>query len=277
MIVIDPGAPPFGRSFREAWAYRSVVWFFGGRLVEKRYTRTWLGRLWLVIRPLLAVVSRTLVFGGVIGIATGSLPYPLFFVVGQGAWQLFAETTYWSTRSLELSRNTGRRVYVPHVVPFVAAIVPCLIDYAVYLFFAAVLIVYYLVSDGDMFLVTGLRATYALVGLGMLVALGLGIGLWLAPLTSRIRDIRFGLGYVLSMWYVFTPVIYPFEAIPSQYRGIASLNPATGPIELVKVGMLGQGHLTIAASVISVGTITVLWAGGLFYFLREAPTRSQGE
>ena len=81
------------------------MWYFGRRFVEKRYARTHLGWLWLILRPALVVVSRTLIFGGVLAIASGKVPYTLFFLVASAVWNLFAETTYWATRSLELNRG----------------------------------------------------------------------------------------------------------------------------------------------------------------------------
>lgn len=271
ITLIEPRASGLVESLREAWRYRGLIRFFGKRFLEKRYVRTWLGWVWLPLRPVATVASRALVFGGVIGISTGSVPYALFFVVGQGAWTFFADVAYWATRSLELSRGTLSRVHVPRLVPLLASVGPSLVEYLVYLAMAIALALWYLVSGGSFALAIGWRTSYAVVGLAMLCALGMGIGLLTSDFSSRTRDIRFSLSYVLSFWYFFTPVIYPFEALPEQYRTVASLNPVTGPMELVKVGLLGQGHLTREALLITVGTIVALWGLGLMYFLsREA-------
>jgi lipopolysaccharide transport system permease protein len=271
VTVIEPRPSGLAQSLREVWKYRGLVRFFGKRFLEKRYVRTWLGWVWLPLRPIFTVVTRTLVFGGVIGISTGSVPYALFFVVGQGAWTFFADVAYWATRSLELSRGTLSRVHVPRLIPLLASLCPSLVEYLIYLIMTVALSLWYLASDGAFPLALSWRTSYAVLGLGMLGALGMGIGLLTSDFSSRARDIRFSLTYLLSFWYFFTPVIYPFEALPPQYRTLASLNPATAPMELVKVGLLGQGHLTREALLIAFGTIAALWGIGLMYFLsREA-------
>jgi lipopolysaccharide transport system permease protein len=271
VALIEPRPSGVVESLREVWHYRGLVRFFGKRFLEKRYVRTWLGWVWLPLRPVATVASRALVFGGVIGISTGSVPYAVFFVVGQGAWTFFADVAYWSTRSLELSRGTLSRVHVPRLIPLLASAAPSFVEYLIYVLMAIVISLWYLVSDGSFPLAVGWRTSYAVLGLALLCALGMGIGLLTSDASSRARDIRFSLTYLLSFWYFFTPVIYPFEALPAQYRTLASLNPATAPIELVKVGLLGEGHLTMTAFVITVATIAVLWGVGLIYFLfREA-------
>lgn len=275
VVVIEPRREGLVHSLREAWAYRGLLGYFARRFLQKRYMRTWLGWLWLPLRPLTTVLSRALVFGGVIGIATGSVPYVLFFLIGQAAWTLFYEATYWSTRSLELNRATLRRVHVPRLIPLLASIVPSIVDCLIYLGMAAVMVVWYTLGDGEFPLVLTWRTPYALIGASLLCALGVGLGLLTSVFAMRARDIRFMLGYFLSFWYFFTPVIYPFEAFPAKYRTLASLNPATGPVELVKVGLFGTGHLTITAIVITMVTIGILWIVGLMFFLsREAAAAS---
>lgn len=273
--MIEPKGDGLVASLREVWKYRGLFGFFARRFLEKRYVRTWLGWLWLPLRPLSTVLSRALVFGGVIGISTGNVPYVLFFLIGQAAWTLFYEATYWSTRSLELSRATLRRVHVPRLIPLLSSLAPSVVDCFIYLAMAAVMVVWYTVADDSFPLVITVRTPYALIGAGLLCALGLGIGLLTSVFAMRARDIRFMLGYLLSFWYFFTPVIYPFEAFPPQFRTLASLNPATGPVELVKVGVFGVGHVTTTAIIITAVTICTLWIAGLAFFLsREAGAAS---
>ena len=88
------------------------------------------------LRPALALGTRILVFGGLIGIATGKTPYPLFFVVATAAWSLFFEAAYWSTRSIELNRKLMPRVYVPKLTLILAAAIPALLEFAIMALFA---------------------------------------------------------------------------------------------------------------------------------------------
>lgn len=264
--VIEPRRATIHAQLLESWRYRGLVGHYGRRFVGKRYARTWLGWVWLPLRPVLALAAKVFVFGGLLGVPSGHVPYLIFFIVAMGAWQLFTETTYWATRSLELNRRELRHLHVPRLVPLVAAVVPSFVEYLIYTGIGVCALLYYLVVDGTLYLRVGPQLLVAVLGLVLIMALGLGVGLWTSTFAVRARDIRFGLGYVMSFWFFLTPVIYPLDVIPAKYRLIASLNPVTAPVEMVRYGLLGIGDVTRQTFGLTVGVIVVLFVGGLWFF-----------
>ena len=269
--VIEPRARgPLARA-RELWEYRWLIGYFGRRYLEKRYSRTWLGLLWIPIRPLLDVGLRVLLFGGLLGVSSGHRPYFIFFVVGMSAWELFERTAYWATRSLELSRSILRQFFVPRLTALVGAVVPGGVDFLFYGALTAVAASYYRISRGAFYLDLTPDASWlgVLAGLLLLVLFALGIGLWTSVFVARARDIRFGFSYAMGFWFLVTPVIYPISAIPSQYRVIARANPVTGPVEMVKHGMLGTAGADTFSIAVSLMTIAAVLVSGLWFFGRS--------
>jgi len=72
--------------------------------------------------------------------------------------------------------------------------------------------------------------------------LGLGFGLWLAAINVLYQDINQGLGYLLQIAFFFSPIVYPSDAVPEQFREIYHLNPAVGIIEGFRWSFLGMGN-----------------------------------
>ena len=72
---------------------------------------------------------------------------------------------------------------------------------------------------------------YALLYLPLIMLveylLGLGITLIASACTVYLRDLEHILGIVGMAWMYLTPVIYPPEMIPEQYRFFFHLNPMT--------------------------------------------------
>ena len=93
--------------------------------------------------------------------------------------------------------------------------------------------------------------------------------MWFSPLAARARDVRRLAQYVLGFWYFLTPVIYPIDEIPSDYRFLASLNPVTAPIETIKVGLLDIGEVTVLGVAVFFGALVVVGAVGLHLFSRR--------
>jgi lipopolysaccharide transport system permease protein len=253
------------------WSHRRQFGFFGRRLIEKRFIRTWLGIAWIPLRPALDVGMRALLFGGLLTVSSEGLPYMVFFAIGMAAWTVLESTALWATRSLEVNRSVLRRIHVPRIVPLTSAIAPAIMEFTLYLSIGLIAVVYYGIADG----ITYIRLPFdtsglvALGGLAILVITGLGIGLWTSPFVAQARDIRFGFGYVAALWQFTTPVIYPISAIPERYRPIAEHNPATAPVDAFKHALLGTPGPSWTSWLISVGFAAALLASGWWFFSRR--------
>lgn len=267
--VIEPrGAGP-AAAVAELWRHRRLLGWFGKRFIEKRYLRTWLGWVWVPLRPVLDVSARAFVFGAVLSAPSEGVPYLLFFLIGMSAWGLFEEGLYWSARSLEVNRRILRRMYVPRLTILVSSLSVALLDYAIYLGMAVLAVGYYAIADGTTHLELGVRTLATVGGLLLIVLLAQSLGLWLSVLGAQARDVRFGLRYVTGFWFFLTPVIYPVSAVPESVRWLTYVNPVTAPVELVKLGVLGVGTVPLVALIATAVMIVVAATAGMAFFLRS--------
>jgi lipopolysaccharide transport system permease protein len=254
----------------ELWHYRRYTLFLGRRFIAKRYRRTWLGPIWLVLKPSLSVGAKLIAFGGLVGVSGGNVPYPLFFLTATAAWQLFHEGAYWSTRSLDINRRLLTTVHVPRVVVIVGAIFPSLIEFGVALGMAGVALLYYVLRAHTLYLNLTMRSPLYVGGsLAAIVLLGVGIGLVTATLGARARDVRFTTMFSLGFVYYLTPVIYPFSAIPNGAKPIAELNPVTGAMEAFKYGLFKGEAPSSKALIVTVVAVVLLWVPGWWLFQRQ--------
>lgn len=233
------------------------------------YVRTWLGKLWIPLRPVLDVGTRVLIFGGLLGVPSEGVPYAVFFVVGMTVWVLFASSLYWMTRSVELNRRFLKRMYVPRLTLLAAAIFPSGLWFVLYAAIAVIVLGYFAIVDGTLYLVASPALLLPVAGLCLIVALALAIGLWTSVYGAQARDVRFGLSYVLNVWIFLTPVLYPLSIVPDKYRTLAELNPMTAPVEMVRFGLFGTGGVPLLGLGATVATIAILGGFGLWFFIRS--------
>lgn len=269
--VRRPAAPDPVSRLRAVWSHRRQVAFFGRRLIEKRYIRTWLGMVWIPLRPALDVGMRALLFGGLLAVSSEGLPYLVFFGMGMAAWMLLESSALWATRSLEVNRAVLRRINVPRLVPLASAAAPAAVEFGLYLLIAAIAVAYYGVADGTIYVQSplGVDGLVALGGLATLGLIGIGIGLWTSPFVAQARDIRFVFGYVTGLWFFLTPVIYPIDSIPENYRPLAEYNPATAPVDAFKHALLGTPPPSATSWTVSLVTVAALLASGWWFFARK--------
>jgi lipopolysaccharide transport system permease protein len=264
---ISPHRGTVREAVAAAWRYRQLLGFFAARALEKRYARTVLGRLWLLIRPLFPVVVGALVFGRLLGVGSEGRPYFLFYLVGTTLWSLFEGSLVWATRSLELNRKFLRRIYVPRLLLPVAMTAPAILDLGIRIGLIAIASTYFVLAEGTEMAPIA-RIPLALLPLALAYLLALGVATFTSVIGAGIRDVRFALAYVLSLVMFLSPVVYPLEVVPERYRWIAALNPLAGLLESFRSCVLGTGPVEIGSLVYPAVVAVALLAFGLRFFVR---------
>jgi lipopolysaccharide transport system permease protein len=102
--------------------------------------------------------------------------------------------------------------------------------------------------------------------------LAFSIGLWLAPINVRFRDIKHTLPFMIQIWMYATPIVYPLSIVPEEWRMLYSLNPMVGVIEGFRWAVFDKGEPNFMALGMSAGIIVILMAGGLIFFRRMERT-----
>ena len=91
----------------------------------------------------------------------------------------------------------------------------------------------------------------------------LGVGLVVATLGAFFHDVKLTYGVLLTAWFYATPIIYPLEILPEEYRGIVHWNPLFYPLRLFRDavfdGSLSSGFIWLTSTVICLGTASIGW------------------
>lgn len=270
-VVVHDRTPGVLELLRESWRHRALLTRVGIRVTVKGYTGTKLGRVWLVLRPVLSIFAMALLFGAVLDAPSNGVPYILFLLAGMIGWFAFERFAFWATRSFDVYRRLAVNVEFPLLLVPTASFVPATIELGVLAGLMGCTALYFGITDGVGYIHLGPELALVPAGIVMCVALAWGLGLWLSTLNARARDVRIVLRYVLMVWLYVTPVIYPVSALPAGWRFLATINPVASPVELVREGLLGVGTISLAPMVVSLATIAVTCAGGLWFFARTAP------
>jgi lipopolysaccharide transport system permease protein len=254
--------PPSGWDFfpaREVWAYRELLYFLVWRDVKLRYKQTALGVVWVALQPIALATMFTIVFSRFLSAPSGGVPYPAFVLAALVPWQLFAAALGRSSLSLVANEHLLTKIYFPRILIPLASVLTASIDMLFTLFVLCVVLGYYGIDPTS--------AALALPGLILLVlAAAVGIGLLLAALNVRYRDIQAIVPFLTQMWLFATPIAYSATLVPHEWRWLYELNPMVGIVEGFRWSIAG-GAFPHAVWV-SVGVIVALLLGAIVYFRR---------
>jgi len=251
------------------WRSRHLLGYFALHTIRWGYKATVLGWLWLVIRPMVPVVSSTLVFHKLAGVQSGEVPYFLFFLVGNSIWIMFEESLLWITRSLQINREVLTKFCLPRIILPATAVAPGLVGLLVDLGLISACSLYFVYASGKLYLTLGWETLLAVAAVALTIVLALGLGMFTSVIGAEHRDVRFILQYLMRFWFFLTPIVYPFSLVPEQWRWLAGINPMTMMVELYRWGLFGlRSELSIGQVATTLLILAVLFASGLWFFIK---------
>src|SRR5262249_3599954 len=201
--------------------------------------------------PLLTMAVFSLFLGRLAGVPSDGMPYPLFVYAGLLPWQLFSYSLTSSANSLVANERLVTKVYFPRALLPLASVLSGLVDFSLALLLAVPLMVHYGVRPH-----AGLALLPVTVLMTMAGAVALGLGL--AALNARFRDVRYALPFLTQFWMLASPIAYPTTLLPERWRVLYGLNPLAGVVEAFRWTLLGHRlpsvpMLAISALVIATG------------------------
>ena len=230
-VVIEAGRT-YKQYWTDLWRYRELFYFLAWRDVLIRYKQTLVGVMWAVIRPLLTMIVLTLVFGGLAGMPSGNVPYPILVFCAMLPWQFFSTAVSECGNSLVSNSSLISKVYFPRMTIPSSSVIANLLDFAICALLLAVLMLVYQYVPGP-------RVLLLPAFIVLMTATNLGVGLCIAAAMVQYRDFRFIVPFIVQFGLYISPVGYSSDVVPDEWRLLYSLNPMVGVIDGFRWAILG--------------------------------------
>lgn len=262
VITITPQAKKQLIDFGELWKFRELFYIFAWRDIKVRYKQTFVGVAWVIFQPLVNTIIFTVFFGNFAKIPSQDLPYPIFVLIGLVFWGFFSTGMSHAANVFIENDQLVKKVYFPREILVFAAILTAFVDFAVSLGMLVVLFLIFHIQISVAFIVMFFAGT-----LVTMIA-SCGLGLLLASINIKYRDVRYIIPFFLQLMIFVTPVIYPLNIIRPSFQNVLSINPMTGVIDGLRT-TLATGTIVHPFSIlISFVSAFVILLVGLIYFRR---------
>lgn len=209
------------------WRHRNLLGRLARREIHARYKGSIFGLVWAALLPLIMIGIYAFAFGTVMRsrwIVPDGHPSAYNF-----AMLLFAGYILFSIFSDAVARSPGllsenvayiKKVVFPlEIIPWVAVVTSLVNGGIAFLVFLAIFVGLYGLPPWTILLLPIVVLPIALLTLGMTYILS-SLGVFL-------RDLRQLVPLMVTALLFLSPVFYPLEAIPEQFRALISLNPLT--------------------------------------------------
>ena len=265
VTVIEAKRGLFQLNLRELWEYRELLYFLVWRDVKVRYKQTAIGAGWAIFQPLMTMIIFTVVFGHFAQIPSEGVPYPVFAFAALLPWGYFSQSLQRSSSGLVSNAHLITKVYFPRFIIPLASVVTPAVD-----LIPALVVFFGLMAWFGATPTWGVLALPLFLLLAMMTALA--VGLWLAPLNVRYRDVGHTIPFLIQFWMFASPIVYPLSLVPEEWRSLYSLNPLVGVIHGFRWALLGIDDPDMGAMLISGSMILCLFLGGVIFFRRMERT-----
>lgn len=205
------------------WRLRTLWWVMTRREIAARYAGTAAGVVWAYVQPLLMVAAYYVVFDVVFAMRLGdnapTRAVGAYLVVGALPWMAFCDSVSRGMSSLVEAGGVLQKNALPPVL-FPARSVS-----ASMLVHGPLLIGLALAYGPQHQFPPALVALPVLVGMQFLLSLLLGYVL--AIFAAALRDTVQIVGFALSIGIFLSPILFPLDMFPEQWRWVLWLNPMT--------------------------------------------------
>ena len=199
------------------WQRRELLAIWLKYNIETRYNQRILGILWIVLLPLSTAVVLTVAFTQVMRIQLDK-PFISFYLSALVIYNVFNNGVLASNFAVLSKLSLVTQVYFPREILVLVALGEVIIDFV--FTFVTMLIV-----NACFGVFPNLYFVYLLPLLLLMIIITLGLMLIFSALSILIRDIPPLVSVGLQLVFFLSPIIYPVEQIPEEFRILYLINP----------------------------------------------------
>ncbi len=249
--------------FAPLWHYRGFILGSVHREFQAKYRHSLLGASWTVLQPLAMILVYTVIFSQVMraklpGVDT-TFAYSIYLCAGILTWGLFTEIVGKGQTLFIENANLLKKINFPRLTLPLIMVLNASINFVI--IFGLFLI--FLVVSGNW---PGWVALALVPLLLIQLMLSVGLGMALGVLNVFFRDIGHFFGIFIQFWFWLTPIVYPPDILPIQFRAWLNLNPMV-PLVTGYQGVLVQRQVPDWASMLwpaILGLLLCAWGWRMF-------------
>lgn len=263
LTIIRPRRKGFGTDdLKELWIYKELIYFFVWRDLKVRYKQTVVGVSWAVFQPVMTMIVFSVFFGTLAKMPSEGVPYPIFVYSGLLFWNFFVASLTDVSNCLISNQSIVTKVYFPRLILPISNVFTNFVDFLIASGVLIILMIYYGFAPH----LSGLFMMPLL--LLITFASSTGLGLFLASINVKYRDIRYILPFFIQLLIFVSPVIYP-AGILGKYTILFGINPIAGVISTARTVLFGITQVSWLSLGFSISISVILLLIGLYSFRKS--------
>ena len=156
--------------------------------------------------------------------------------------------------------NLIKKVYFTREILLFSTVITAFIDFLISFFLFIIVALFYNIPFNFLFL--------SMVFLSILISAlaSTGLGLLVASINIKYRDVRYIIPFFLQLMIFITPVIYPLSIVRPSFQFVLSMNPMAGVINSLRSSLATNSISDKNSLFISILSSLIIFLIGMIYF-----------
>ena len=241
--------------------YFFIIRELTGREIKRKYARSFLGIVWSVLQPLMTMIVLALVFTHMFSRKIEN--FPVYLMCGQVIWGMYSGATNSAMTSLVDNKTLLIKVKFPKVIFPISRAATALVNLGYSMIALILIMIFFRIKPNWIMLLFPIDILF-------LFLFRLGIGYILSILYVFFADIKHLYSVFLTMLMYCSAIFYSVDSLSPFMQKVVGLNPVYNYIYIMRCCMLHASMPEISSIL-----MMVLWGIGVYLIGSYIFRRSQ--
>jgi len=218
-------------SFFAIFSSKFIIYSLLRKNIIVSYSQSFVGPLYFLLLPLLQTVVFNFFLNNVFETDNSSTESFIFILISMTYWSFFSSLTTKCANSYFLNKRLISKVYFDRLIFFIQTVMLSTLNFAInFLLMLVIIFLFYLFKNN-----LGIVFSYKILLLPFFIfyscLFSLFIGIVIAAVSIKLRDLLYGLGFTFQMILFISPVLYSLEKLNGLAYSLMIFNPVTFLLE----------------------------------------------
>jgi lipopolysaccharide transport system permease protein len=219
------------QSFRNIFSNKFLIYSLVRKNIVISYSQSIIGPIYFLFLPLLQTIIFSFFLNNIFELNSDKAESFIFIFISMTYWSFFSNATVKCANSYLLNKRLITKVYFDRLIFFVQSILLSLVNFIINFFILIIVVFLFVLTNKGI----GAQLTYKIFLLPLFIfyscCFSIFIGIIVASLSIRLRDLLYGLGFFFQLILFISPVLYPLEKLKGFSYFLMMFNPFTFLLE----------------------------------------------
>jgi lipopolysaccharide transport system permease protein len=221
-------------SFSKLFYSKYLLYCLVKKNIYVSYAQSFIGPLYFILLPLIQTIVFSFFLNNIFDVNADKVNSFIFILISTTFWNFFSNTVIKSGNSYLHNKHLISKVYFDRLIFFIQAILSSTFNFIINLFIMFVIILIFFYIHEDIGITLSLRYLFLPVFLFYSCFFALNIGIILASISVRYRDILYGTSFIFQLFLFVSPVLYSLDKVDGIVYKMMMFNPFTFLLEFFR-------------------------------------------